>query len=272
MIAYSQYLDRVMTGSESADLLQVLARRGKLLDCLWNGIKEKRQLEERLEQSRSTLNRALNDLEENHLVVERTDGYEVTPAGEVARQLYTWAYEPFAEALPVLAHLSLEDPLDPKFVYGGRVTRAEHPNPGEPIDQLRDLVGDCRQIKGMSPIGLIRHLDFFQVQNVDDSSVAEFVFDEKCLGYLWDTHSEKMQTAVTAEHCMLWMSDETPPFSLLIIDDAIAWLGIHDAEGVVKGAIVNDSNVAVDWARNIYRRYRSQSERVTRRPALGSSA
>lgn len=261
-----------MTCSESADLLHVLAKRGELLDCLWDGIEEKRELEERLEWSRSTLNRALNDLEETHLVVERPDGYAVTPAGEVARELYTQSYEPFAEILPVLAHLSLGDPLDPMFVYGGRVTRADHPNPEAPIDQLRDLVSDRSEIVGMSPIGLVHHLDFFRIQNADDEPVVEFVVDEECLNHLWETYSGEMRTAVAAERCTFRKVEEMPPFSLIIVDDATAWLGIHDAAGAVKGAIVNDSDVAVEWARNVYRQYRDRSERVTRRVAPHSSA
>lgn len=252
-----------MGSAKSANLLEILARRGELLNCLWDGIEDKRKLEERLGQSRSTLNRGLNDLKENHLIVERPDCYAVTPAGEVARHLYARIYEPFAEALPLLSYLSLKDSVDPMFVYSGYVIRAEHPNPDAPIDQLRDLITDGSRVKAMSPIGLIRHLDFFQGQNVEDGSVAEFVFDEECLQYLQNTYSEKMQTAIADERCTFWKSGEIPPFSLFIIDDATAWLGIHDAEETVKGAIVNDSNIAIDWACNVYRQYRRQSEQVT---------
>lgn len=117
----------------------------------------------------------------------------------------------------------------------------------------------------MSPIGLIRYLDFFQVQSAVDGSVAEFVFDEECLEYLWNTYPTEMRTAVETEHCTFWKSSETPPFSLIIVDDATVWLGIHDDEGVVKGAIVNDSNDAVDWARDTYHRYHDRSNRVTPR-------
>lgn len=259
-----------MTCCESASLLQVLARRGELLDYLWDGFEEKRELEERLGQSRSTLNRGLNDLEEHHLIVEQPDGFAVTPAGEVAHHLYTRIYEPFAQALPVLAHLSSEHPLDPMFVYGGSVIRAEHPNPDAPVDQLRDLVAGCSQVEGMSPIGLVRHLDFFQFQTTEDDPVAEFVFGEECLQYLRSTYSKKMRTATAEERCIFWKSSKIPPFSLLVVDDATAWLGVHDDEGTVKGAIVNNSSAAVDWARNVYHQYRNKSERITSQAASSS--
>lgn len=254
-----------MTDFEPKDLLHVLARRGDLLDCLWEGVQEKRELEVRLGQSRSTLNRGLNDLEENHLVAEQPDGYAVTPAGEIARQLYVQLCRPFAETLPVLAYLSPEDPLDPAFVRGADVTRATPPNPDAPLDRLRDLVGDCQKIEGMSPIGLARHLDFFGIRNAEEGSPAEFVFDEECLDHLWDACPDEMRTAVESDRCTLLEADDAPPFSLVVVDEATAWLGIHDAEGAVKGAIVNDSDDAVDWARDAYQRYREHSERVVPR-------
>lgn len=250
-----------MASSQLTDVLHLLARRADLLECLRDGIQDKRELEETLGVSRSTLNRALNDLEENHLAIEQVDAYTVTPGGNVACQI-AQACKPLTKALPVLTHLPPDVLLEPALFRDATVIKADQPNPEAPIDHLENLVSAGTHVKGMSPVAFSRYVRFFYGQIVEQNVCADIVIDEGCFEYLWANHHEKMQAILEIEHCTFWQMDDEVPFGLAIVDDEQVWLGIHDEKGRVEGAIVNDSNAAVEWALDVYDQYCERSEQV----------
>lgn len=250
-----------MVSPRLADVMQLLARRADLLGCLREGVQDKRELEETLGVSRSTLNRALNDLEENHLVVEQVDGYTVTPGGDVACRI-TQTWKPFSEALPVLAHLALDARLEPALFRGATVARADQPNPEAPIDHLETIVRAGSRVKGMSPVVLSRYVQLFYTQLVEQDVVVDVVLSEACFEYLLAEHYDEMSAAVGTDHCTFWQTGDTLPFGLAIVDDEHVWLGIHDEEGNVKGTIANSSDDAAEWALGVFRRFREDGQRV----------
>lgn len=250
-----------MTDPQLTDVLHLLARRADLLEYLRADIHDKRKLEETLGVSRSTLNRALKDLEENHLVEEQIDGYEVTPGGNTAYQI-AQVCKPLTEALPVLTYLPSDAPLDPALFRGSTVVKADQSNPEAPIDHLADLVRTGTHVKGISPVAFSRCVRLFYTQIIEQNIIADIVLGERCFEYLWAKHSEKMQTVLGTEHCTFWGLEGEPPFGLALVDDEQVWVGIHDDKGSIEGAIMNRSDAAVAWALDIYHQYQGWGEQV----------
>lgn len=243
-----------MNTTQPSDLLLLLSKRVDILRHLHEGTVEKRKLEEALDLSRSTLNRGLNQLKENQLIVERPDGYDVTVPGRVVVQLYEHRWKPLAEAVPCLALLPPDVSFDPELLKDATVTTADYSNPDRPVDRLSDLLSDCERIEWVSPVGTSQYLDLFHTGVIERKLSADFVLHEDGYDRLWAKYEEKMQSVTKSELCRLWRIEHKPPVSVAILDSSLVWIGVHDAEGSLKGAIVADSDEAVEWGQDVYRR------------------
>lgn len=257
-----------MKDTPSSDLLSLVSKRAGLLRCLREGVGEKRELEETLELSRSTLNRGLNQLEANRLIVERPNGYEVTVAGDAVLQVYANLWEPIADATPCLALLPTDVSFDPKILNSATVVKADYSNPDRPVDRLDGLLVDCNRVRWTSPVSTARCLRLLNSRIVERDVSAEFLFHDDHYDRLWRTHEETMRTTSNADNCQLRRVRDKPPASIVIVDESRVWIGVHDAEGSLKGAIVATSDAAVDWGRRVFRRHRTRGDSEDYEPVV----
>ena len=255
-----------MEPAQPSDLLSLVSKRADILRRLHEGTVEKRKLEEALDLSRSTLNRGLNQLEENQLIVERPDGYHVTVPGRVVVQLYERTWKPLAEVIPCLALLPPDVSFDPELLKDATVATADYSNPDRPVDRLSDLLSDCERLEWVSPVGTSQYLDLLHTGVIERELSADFVLHQDGYDRLWAKYEEKMQSVTRSELCRLWRIERKPPVSVAIVDGSLAWIGVHDAEGSLKGAIIADSDEAVEWGRDVYRRCLACGERAATDP------
>lgn len=77
-----------MPHTTSTDLLGLLVKRYDIINCLSEGINDKRKLENATDLSRSALNEALKELRENGLITEYYNGHQITQSGEIALDIF----------------------------------------------------------------------------------------------------------------------------------------------------------------------------------------
>lgn len=247
-----------------ADLLRLLAHRGALLRCIAAGTHERRTLVDELEVSRSTVNRGIRDLREAGLVTEEAGSFEVTRYGGLTLEVYRTAdqvstVEPLVERLP--ADLPFGTIRHAEIVF------AEPPVPQRPLDDIRSMIDGASEAVAFAP-AVFPSIVQSTIDAVRDGNLTvSVVVDEAVLAGLWNERADVVEAGLETEGYTLLVTDRPVTFGLLVVDDRVASVGVHDDTGRLLGLLVNEDRETVDWARETFEEYRRSADVVRTRPA-----
>jgi predicted transcriptional regulator len=248
--------------------LEAIAGRAGLIECLDEGVTDKREIEERLNKSRSTINRWLSDLREADVITSEAEGHKLTVVGRLAYEEYVQFEERFSDihnAKPLLVYLAPEVDFDVRILEGAEILLSDEIAPQEPILRLEDMVqkAQTRTIHGVSPVVLPRYVDFFHDQIVAEGLEAEFVLETDVMEYLLSAyHDEVTAVMETDRGTFTRVEGQGLPYGLAVVDDEGVWVGIYESGGGLRGAIINKSLDAIQWGHEKYDSVRQRAEVV----------
>lgn len=249
-------------------LLEAIAGRAGLIECLDEGVTDKREIERRLDKSRSTINRWLSDLRDADVITSEADGHQLTVVGKLAYEQYIDFEHRFTDifnAKPLLVYLPTDLEFDVRILEGAEVLLSDEIAPQEPILRLEDMVrkAQTRTVQGSSPVVLPRYVDFFYEQIVDEGLEAEFVLETDVLEYLLSAYHEEVSEIMdTGRGTFTRVDGRGLPYGLAIVDEEGVWVGIYEPGGGLRGAIINTSKSAIEWGHEQYDEVRSRADVV----------
>lgn len=247
-------------------LLEAIAGRARLIECLDEGVTDKREIEDRLNKSRSTINRWLSDLREADVITPEADGHQLTVAGKLAYQEYVRFEQRFSNiinAKPLLVYLPTDVDFDVRILEDAEVLISHEIAPQEPIHRLEDMVqkAETRTVHGISPVVLPRYVEFFYDQIVAEGLEAEFVFETEVMEYLLSAyHDEVTDVMETKRGSFCQVEGKALPYGLVVVDDEGVWVPIYESGGGLRGAIINTSPAAIHWGHEQYDTVRKRAE------------
>lgn len=254
-----------MSDSHPSNILETVTKRGAILGSLVEGVDDKRDIEDELNISRSTVNRAFCELSEMGLIRANNGSFGLTLHGELAYQQYqdlTESYTHLSEARELSANLPADTQLDMQLLEGGEVTLSERQTPQGPFEQIKEAVRSADCVKGYSPVVLPSYVDFFHEQIMNRNLAVELILEEQLIPALTVTYAEQFTPAATSDNCVLWQIDDELPFGLVIVDDEKVWLCVYRDGGGLRGTLANDSDSALNWALDIFRQYRITAHKI----------
>ncbi|GAB3038189.1 helix-turn-helix transcriptional regulator [Natronobiforma cellulositropha] len=235
-------------------VLSVLTRRGRFLEALLEGPVRKDDLAKRLGVSRSTVDRAICDLERFDLVACADCRCRLTLAGELALA----EYEEFldrvtviADASDVLSALPPTVPLERAFVDGATVVRVGD-DPSRSILEAQ-LTGTHQRVFVTETVS---HLVAASLDAIDDGLECEFVFTSETLDDLATEFRGPVSAALAAGRVELREATTTLPYSLVLsrhdpTGRVVASLVVTSDDGL-EAIVSNDSEPAVAWAESTF--------------------
>lgn len=259
-VPQSQSMDR----PESADFVRLLLRRATLLACLTAGPTAKRDLVEQLDVSRSTVDRAVRELEEVRLVERTPDGLALTLPGRLALRKYRECLGVAAglvEAGPILDALPPETEFDTAMLHGARVVGTEQHAPQRPVDEFTSLATSADAVHCVLAAFVPEHVTACCERAAESDLDAEVVFAEPVVSSLTPDTEETLKRA-TAGTLSAYRLDVAAPYSLVVAendDGARAGVLVADESGV-RGFVSNDGPAAVSWADDEFERWRDRAE------------
>lgn len=257
-----------MTQPQVRAMLNAIAGRVELLDCLAEGVTDKPDIVREIGKSRSTITRWLVELEEADLIRSDIDGYRITALGELAYREYhrfEQQYSDLVNARPLLKFLPADGRIEPRLLEGAEIVLSTEFAPQEPIRRLEDTVrrSNTRMFEGSSPVVLPRYVEFFHEMIISDDLDAEFVLTTELMEYLTMAYNAEVNDMMDSERGTFWsLEGDGLPYALAVIDDEAVWVGVHKAGGDIHGAIINTARGAIDWGREQYHRLRDRAEPV----------
>lgn len=251
-----------------ASLTELVVAHRELLSLIdSSGPLSSRQIEQRLDCSRATVNRHLASLREEG-VVQRDDGdYSLSRFGittlatvEDAVRRITITSE-FPELVARIEDCPVE--LDVAALADATVTRATSEDPYEIHERYLELWNDATRMRairgfGAVPPDIVEHIKPKLQANFDAESVWNAVAAEQ----YFEKYPEVTDLVGEESKTPLLITDEPIPVELGLFDHRLSII-VHDDETGFPQALVDTANIdAMAWADAVYEYYRERARPV----------
>lgn len=252
------------TGTEPDRLLSLVQRRRAYLRELAAGPRHKRDLIDALGDSRSTVDRAVETLQDAGLVTRTDDGaWTATTAGDVllgAVEETLETVDAVTAATDLLPYLPCEEAVPPALFRDAAVEVATGPTPLAVAENVRETIAGADAVRGFAvadhEVGV--KTDFFDAVLGDDPFPFEYVFDADLAAGLYPGGDVPWSALRDATEADIVVHDDLP-FGLMLLDHgAETWLVliVYDDQRVVRGQIRTPNPTAVAWGEDVFERYR----------------
>lgn len=251
-------------GETGVATVELLARRTELLRALSDRSRTKRDLVDTQSASRSTVDRAVRQLETRGFV-EQGDAISLTLQGRLALDAYERLVETLAEvdaAYGVLEALSAEAAVDSVLLRGADVVGPEPVTPQRPYLAYQQLVQDATAIRGFAPAVLGDNVSTFRDRIVEDEVPVDLTVAPDALDELVTSHADAVENALATGRLTLRRARTTLEYGLMLVDKpecTVVCAIAVDGRGIT-GIVKNDAPDAVRWAEGVYDRVRSDAE------------
>lgn len=258
-----------MVKSDPEEVMAVVARRGDVLRTLGGEGVSKRDLVAELDVSRSTVDRAVRELEGIGLAERTPDGCRRTLAGELALREYGRFVDRIDGVMgsrELLAELPPGTPLDAAMLDGGDVVRPERHSPNLPVDRLNDLVSRADRVRAFAPAVFPQQVETYRRGIVEGGMEVRIAVSRDAVERLVSRYRDELADALDTDRLRVRVAAADLPYSLTVADTPTGTeVGqlVYGDDGTVKGFVGNDGPDAVEWAeREVRRRW----ERATPLP------
>ena len=254
------------TVTDGERLREVLARRHRLLARLAEGRADKPTLVSDLPVARSTVDRGIRDLEEVGCVERVDGGFRASAAGRAALDAfeeYVDATDGVVEAACLLAHLPPDVSLPPRVLADADVQTAEDHAPEQVVAPIADSARNADRVQATAPVLYSRYLDNLVVV-VESGVEFEAVVARPVVETARDFDPDKVERLDRSDNYDSYITETDLPYAVMITesaDEAAMALVVYDG-GAPRGVLVNDTDPAVEWAREHYRAVRAEAEPV----------
>ncbi|SEV99441.1 helix-turn-helix transcriptional regulator [Halobacterium jilantaiense] len=237
-------------------LVEVLARRADLLRAVRAASRSKPRLAEELGVSRSTVDRAVRELEAEGFV-ERADGVSLTLQGRLAVK----SYEALAAdldgldaAASVLGTLPEDARVDTALLRDAAVVEASPVAPQRATEAYRSLAADATRIRGYASTLLDSTVPTLHDQIVEAGLEMELLLGPEVLSALVGSHRRAVADARDTGRMALREVEDGLAYSLLLVETpetTYATALFYDGTAHT-GLVRNDAPAAVEWAESVY--------------------
>jgi len=207
---------------DSGAVMDALARRDDVLAAIGTGTVGKRDLADALPVSRSTVDRAIRELEGLGLVERAESGYRRTTAGTLAfaeRERYVSRIRALTARRDLVETLPSDVDLDGALVATARVIRSDPAAPRRPEHALRDRIADATEVR----LALVAALGPVVAACLDRAVIdgdVELLAPPEVAARLVADHADALERGLTAGGLDLRETPEPPAVGLATLETA----------------------------------------------------
>ncbi|MDB2270137.1 MarR family transcriptional regulator [Halorubrum ezzemoulense] len=234
--------------TEPSELAGVVERRLDFLERLAAEPLRKHELVDALGHSRSTVNRAIDELEAAGLVAGETDGYLTTLSGRLLADQYReflTAAADLAAAGDVLDPLGADVGVDPAVLRKAETHRAAAPDPYRPLEALDDALADADSVAAALPaFPYPRVAERLRRAAVGGGSV-DLALADRAYRHATERFADDLGTVANRDDCRIAAVDAVDA-GVVAADDTALLLVFDD--GALHGVTASTEPEAVAWA------------------------
>jgi predicted transcriptional regulator len=251
------------------EIISTIQNRERVLEQLYAESKDKRSLVAEIPASRSTVNRGVRDVESLDLITYEDGEFHLTREG---RFLYTrWrsfrsTVESIDEARPLLVHLPPDADISTALLRGSEVILSPELAPHMVGTHLEGEIEDAIRGRVLARANShARAMETVLTQVTDHGLELEIILSADLCAYLRRQYPR--QFSILSDHCDIRSSANVEiPYGLFLleqVDDEIAYLLVYSSGNDLRGAIVNDTPPALNWAERVYGQHQTEATWVS---------
>lgn len=254
------------------EFLSILIKRRSILEKFSEGTTDKRVLESELNISRPTIHRAFRDLEDFGIISSVGSKYELTLFGKYVFSELTDArasIETLIKSKTLIDQLPLESGIPVRVFKEGEIRIPDPMAPIEPFRVIRNLLKECDNFVALLPILKPEYVRMFQEEIVDQGKLGEIILRGEVVEAFSTHYKDSFRSLLESTKCSLMTTEVEIPYGFVLMDKSVLWMEFHGAAGGLVGAIINQTDFAVDWAEQHYEFYRDASAQAIVRGVMG---
>lgn len=234
------------------DVLSLLDRRTPILAALRTESRTKRELAEYLDVSRSTIDRAVRELESAGLVTRSGGEVSLTLPGVLALESHEQHAAELAgidDAFDMLSSYEPDLEISPALFRDADIVAPNRHAPHRPVEALLSMLDGADEISLYATAIMPEYVQAYK-ESVLDGATLTCICTERVLSELLTQYENDLTTAAETGRVELHETETALPFSLILADcgnTTKACLMLY-REHAVAGFIKNDAPDAVDWA------------------------
>lgn len=249
-------------GPPSAEVLSVVAKRVDVLRALAAGPRDVRDLRDDLGASRSTVYKAVRQLESARVVASTGDGYALTLFGRLLFRTFERTLaetRTLCETEAVLSTLPPTLPIDPSVFADATVVTPGPYAPDRPVDELESFVAELGRFRTLTPVARARYLAFATDRLDDPEFGGEFVVERSVVEYALSTYPEAFYRIAERDSFTYFETTEEIPFGLVLPASSAAPVGVtlYDRSQQLRAFVRTDDPHAAAWAEETYAEFRA---------------
>ncbi|UPM41886.1 helix-turn-helix transcriptional regulator [Halocatena salina] len=253
----------------TSEVAEILRKRYEWLPYLAESELTKPELCDRIDVSRSTVDRGVSELESAEIVDRTANGYQLTAFGDLLCQLrksYLRSLETIYRAQGMQTPLPTDQYGEQILFDGGDVVLPEPHLPEKPTRRILSLITDSRAVYGLTPVMHDQYVSTSYEQVMMHDLEFEFLITSQIFDGLVSLYSEWLINAFQRDAFVIYECQQLPPFGLAIFErksdgSHTVVLALY-ADNGLSGIIENDTRKAVGWAKQLYRDYREAATHI----------
>ncbi|WP_424014558.1 MarR family transcriptional regulator [Halorubrum xinjiangense] len=235
--------------TEPSELVGVVERRLDFLERLAADPLRKHELVDALGHSRSTVNRAIDELEAAGLVAGETDGYRTTVSGRLLateyREFLTVA-DDLAAAGDVLDPLGADVDIDPAVLREAETYRAAAPDPYRPLEVLDEALADADTVAAALPAFPYPRVAERLRRAAAGGGAVDLALADRAYRHAAERFADDLGAVARRDNCRVAAVDAVD--AGVVAADGTALLLTFDGDGTLHGAAASTDPEAVAWA------------------------
>ena len=256
-----------MVSETPAEIVDTTIHRLDLLDCIADEPKPKRALEDELHVSRSTIDRAVRELELLDLVTYTGDGYAITPVGRLLAEECAALIETVEVAMRIDDVLrwipSDELDVDVRWFADAEILTPEPGNPYAMIDRHVELLSRAEYARCLLPVVGLHGHEAAHDSVVDGGAESELIVSDDVATTLLEDprYAPLTEEMLETDRFELYVHDGPVPFFLGAFDGLVQ-LGADD-DGTPKAMLETGAEEVLEWAHRKLDAYRRAATKLS---------
>jgi len=252
---------------EGEKLRDTLRKRTEILRTLFNNPQTISDLTEKVNASRSTVDRAIKNLKELGGVEFQDGEYHVTTTGKLSLQTYEDYVETtddLADIHQIVNNISSDLSIDRDFIKGASKHLANPQVPETALREANELLKSATKLTGLAPLSLPSYPDLLEEEMQENDLEVEIIVEQNVLKSLHEVRGESFENFVAYDNVSIYTTERLLPCAVWIMETPEgehAGITVYN-QGSVQGVIINEKKAAVQWAREIYENYLESSSKI----------
>lgn len=255
-----------MVSNDAAQFLSGTPDRQRLMVSLSEQPATPAELADALDLPRRSVQRHLGDLVDRDWAVKSDGNYRLTVTGELVideHTTYVDALDRIESAGSFLRHLpDREHAPEPRWLEDATLTTASAENPQAPVEQYIESVRtfDADRIRMISPV-LSRLFHDAHAELAFEGVHTELVLAASTIERARELNPVEFKVVASVDVLDLYRHPGDVAFGLTVGDDRLL-VGAYDDEGQFRACVESSHPEFVDWATELFARYREESSPV----------